>query len=988
MGLPHITTAQQRAVTKPRTGSCATCGVPKRSRGVLKPGTYNLWFFEFKDFASARDVRRLGRPLVPERYKKVDAASTVYVFRRQGGRTTLAKTLHSVGPYTEVVHEKDGPVEILAFVSHFALPALRIAQYTSEQGLPNLRRRSVRFDPSPSATVRPLNPPNGTEYDVVMPDWRRLAWEVHGMEHAAMETLAGYVDADDQAQRRLLAELTLATAVQYEKKDRDVWKWFEPAPLNTHPTHGRPRQRLLGLDGKPYTKCEDELYQVQRHTAYLQQKVEEAAAAKYEWMAEDGYREMRWDSLTLRAAQNATVRAEATMLTTASQSLSGQAYLRSYAISDGWYLRYLRKMRDDEKQEVRTDPNMADAYWAILAAVGAVLLADSRPGEDRPQQNMDVGKNLLGATPDALAKHRLHRREEYANERAHHAHERAETAEHAEKTAESVRGTESAAVAKANQEAAAAQTAAEDLERAVHSPTWVMEQVIIPSIRDVTGHAPGTAIYDAATSKFVPHAGDYVGPAAVRVQRGDVEPGLAARANEARQRAAHAAREAESQSVHSGRTIAAADERAARTARLAQKGETKFVDAETFERTFAHQAWMTSSAVAALGLLNLGLAIKAWRHTTNRETGVKLAGAVSDLLYSSEYGFLRAVESATRASGAARATAAPVASKLLFGARVFGVLGGFISVYCSVNDGLKAAGRGETGVATASFVGAGGSTMLTAAAIGTLFEGTAVAAGIAEAGGFGAAVLGAVTATSWTIVGAVIVLVAAGAVWYFTNPPVKDWLLHSPWSRKPDHKSLEDQLKDLLQLLCTPQVGAKQMVGGSAAASRTCVRVTLRPPLFFAGQSTLTADFEVDEVTMHVGGVTFGDAPAIPFPVHMQVPGAARRLQLGPIDEHTMAQLEYGPVTLAARGPGSGNLRVSVRRDGPTLAFDCDIFLSERLKSAAGTEGNYFSGSDLRYYEVGGTAQLKLWTAKSGSAWDKIRLEEVRLPETEVSGTD
>lgn len=965
-GLPTITRQQHSALERPRTGACATCALPRPKPGVLKPGTYELYFFEFKDFASARDVRRLGRPLVQERYKVPAASSTVYVFRHQGGRTTLAKTLHGYGPYTVTVRPGDGPVEIYVCLSHFALPAQRVAQYTSADGLVALRRRCVRFDPSPSTSVRPNS---ATTFDVVMPDWRRLSWELHAMEGKAMNALADYAQEPKRAQRRMLAELTLATAVQYEKKDRHVWDWLRGAPYTSHPTHGKPRQRLHGLDGKKYTECESELYQMQRRTEYLHQQVEEAAAAKYEWMAEDGYREMRWDSLTLPSAQNDTVRAEATLLTTASQSLSGQAYLKSYAISNGWYLRYLRNMRADEKQAVRTDPNMADAYWALLAAVGAVLLADSRPSDDRPQQNMDVAKYGAGAA-DAGTKGALKNPEQKATEKAKDVEKATEAAEKAEEDSKKIAQAEGAATTEANRQAKAAQTLADELTAAERSPTWVMEKVIIRSIRDVTGHAPGYAVYDAAHSTFVPRPGDYVGPAAVRTTRGATEPALATRATAARQAATNASAHSRARSEQATHLTEAAEHRAHAATLATHDANTEFINAKDFESKYTGHAWMTSGAAFALGILNLGLAFKAWRHASNRDTQVKLGGAVFDLMYSTEFVFARAAAGAERTAATTGAAEAPMAGRLLMGARFLGVLGGAVSVYCSFNDGEKARVRGDSELMVASYASAGGAVMLTGAALGSMLAGSAVADTV-----MGAWFVGLVGATSWTVIGAVVLLAAAAAIWYFTNPPVKDWLIHCPWSFKPASKSDDEQLKGLLQLLCTPQVSAKQMTGGAAGRPLTCVRVTLRPPLFFAGQSSMHCELTIYDVSQGAESL---------MAVHFAVPGGSQRFEIGPIDQQTMARLEYGPVPCTVRGPGAGRLRVSLRRDGEALAFDCDLMLSHALSSS---ERGMFD-STLRWYTVGGTARLKLWTAQAGSAWDKLTLDEFELPDTEIAGTD
>lgn len=943
MPLPSTSGSHRSALERGPHGTCATCPHPPRPPlGVLARGTYVLHFYEFTTYAAARDATKPHGKVHPGYYKPIPAAHTVHVFRREHGRTHhVARLAGSGQPYKVIVTADDGPVEIFVCLSHFPLPPARVAQYTapSPKALDALRRRCVRFAPGEQTTV-PRARGGTTTYDVVMPDWRRIAQDLHEAEHTKLEALASEVATPSNVRRQLLRQLTLATAAQYAKEQHDPNIWTALQGSARYHVRSRPMARMPGTDPNHYTRVEFELDAMRDNIAILERNIELAAASKYDWLSKDGYREMRWDSLTQQGAQNATVQAEALLLASAPQTRHGRAYLRRYAADPGsWYGHYLWNMRQSDRQAVQSNDEIAAAYWALLAVVGAALVTDAASEADQAEHKADATK--WGFTTGAAhSMHRLRDPEHKASHLAKHERELSERLEHKHKRVEEVKAKEEHRVAKARAADLKASAAAKRVPLRA-----VLKEYVVASVERVTGKAPELVDYDAMTRKLVSARRGARGPWAAYRQA------HAAAAANAHQRAA-ATKQALAHAEHHQRVSARVGEAGlVRAQRMRDETHAKFIDAEEYERSFAHRASFANRAFAAFMVINVAVAVRELCREPNEEHRWKLVGAIAELVYSAEYGVDRSVVLNGRALGE-KAVAVRAGKFLLGGVRLAGALGGVIIMVYAAQDAEGYGARHETALQMASWANFTGALMLTTAAtVGAIF-GSEATEGLA-------AILGS---TGFGLAAAIVLLLASGAILYFTPPPVKQWLMECPWgtSRNED-LNYDQQLQRLLQLICTPEISAKQlMIGG-----RWYVRVTLRPVIFFPEQSRMTCD-------LHVKSFASNDY----FGVGRDAGWAAQspEIDIGPLDERTMMRLAQGPVVLSSERQTAGVSRVIARRVHGSVAFDVDIPLSERLRDSAVSA--FAPGNE---YSVTGTAALDLWSEDEGGGGDGIKLEPFTL---------
>lgn len=221
-GVMQLRPQHVAAMTPGPGADCAGCAspwtppapppVPPLQQAVVR-------FQEFKDYRSLYEVHNQRRPIVPAHWAPIAAQNRVYLFRRQGGRTRVVATLGPGQSYTIPGGAADVGAEYLACLSHVPLLPQRLDQYCDPNNFLALKRRCFPFNPADRMYVRPGG---GGSYDMVLPDWRRLAMETHAGEHEALERMHAFAEDPARSQERLLAELTLGTARQYERHDNEV----------------------------------------------------------------------------------------------------------------------------------------------------------------------------------------------------------------------------------------------------------------------------------------------------------------------------------------------------------------------------------------------------------------------------------------------------------------------------------------------------------------------------------------------------------------------------------------------------------------------------------------------------------------------------------------------------------------------------------------------------------------------------------------------
>lgn len=932
------------AVSAGPGGPCTDCTDTEGWRAPALPAADRVLEVEVrchqvKDYLTFDKIERGGKRPGSDKdsqYTDIPDGHWVYLFRWMRGhaRAELVATFDAATKFRGVVPwcwdpARDGDLHAMwVFVSHVELLPARLEEYCSHFDLLCGRCRFHTLANSDGSV------------DLVLVNMYQFANEAHDQEKALFAKLHALMENTEAAQERFLADLTLSVAAQYQRHDKNVWDWF--ARVNQQqrsmPTEWR-GARPTPLCDKPYTVAEavlaDHAYEVAKVTAQLTPWTR----FKYlDILQSPMFRHMRYDVLGDPTRNRANIIDQAHLITPALQSAAGQEYLRKYVLdgnNDGskdggdWFTRFLCTPQAHEVEAFLSDSKVAEAYWAILATIGATLVSaagnDTELGQetDRTNQIVEFGKSAAGAWDEVT--------------RARWEGPAKQTRRAAEQ-----HGRRAAQARAALRKAADAQRAAAWARHVAASPVNVLQEYLLLSIGRFTGSRPPIAVYDTAQWRFVAvdrHKGTFT------VSRSST---LGAESPSVRESAAAADRRAD------------AAARKARVSRLrVAQAEQQFLDVKAFEKLHADRAWASTAAVVAMGVINLCLALKAQDREPNEENRWKLTGAIADLLFGSEYALLRLPP-----AGAANAGRS-LGSVALVGVRVFGLVGGGISTYYAFRDADRARRGGEADLFVGSVALGAGSLMVTLGILGATLVSF-------ELGGVAAVAL--LASAGWTIVGAVLALVGAGVLLLFTNSAIENWVRESRFGEQSKNKPIVTELRELLQLVCTPALTAEAYAAGHsdlpAGVTGRGIRATMQLPLFFPRETVLAVTLRVMKRSLVDGRDRaswrweYDTSKEWSFTIAL-TNAAAQALVAG------------GRVTLAV----VEGVQVVMRREGGST-YACDVYLpfahtvDVTRKAAA---------SEAAPYACGGKAHLRLWERHDDSAWRDIKLEPVHMREVKVA---
>jgi hypothetical protein len=251
------------------------------------------------------------------------------------------------------------------------------------------------------------------------------------------------------------------------------------------------------------------------------------------------------------------------------------------------------------------------------------------------------------------------------------------------------------------------------------------------------------------------------------------------------------------------------------------KYQAEIIDAKKLKETAQQAGKFTSDLMIAIEAINLALVANKLSKSEDKAeltiNSIALLGALADLANSLEH----LMKEGSRGQKFAQRA---------------GLIAAVIDYVCALADIWSSEKAGKHGLTSAHVATALGATFVAA--------GAATELGLASGAAFGVTL----TATSWTVIGAVLFLLGAALVWYFHETPLEEWFKKCQWRRgDPPTMTIIQQFDELLKLLAEPKVevvilGKSNPLVGLFPYK---LQLSIKPGFFIPGISKYTADIDM-----------------------------------------------------------------------------------------------------------------------------------------------